>query len=1022
MAGSWRITKIDQCLSGCQRVYTIGYDSQGRVDEVTDRANRRAEYGYDGQGRLSSARDALDVAKGWSGALYSHTDTTMTVTNSEAESYIVTFDDQNRAKRVEYLGEGNPTYVFGYGINLNGREAPWLAPKPKYYTNVTDPLGNLTRYWYHANRRLGEIDPPGVQDSEYFNWGTEEYALEVVAHRRPTHEVTYEHTHDGDRVLITDPKEGTRHVFYEGPTSKAQNRSAPFSRPVARLLDAANERIVRRTWSNAWGFLTSVENGEGEETAYHYDDDRNLSSIERSGVVTTFTEYGEHGHARYETTSGNETERGYDDVGNQIGTTVRSSPDFLGVEYKVYDEDRNVVQWHTSGVQADVTASYRSDHRLVSIERPFGGDTTIGYDSLGRVESKTELVAATETSGATPRTSTTEYTLRGEVAAVTRPNGMRTEWGYDERGRMLSSLSKRGGVTESSLLYDYNFRGQLDSLVSGAGPTFAEFYDYDDGRLSRIDFTDGEYVTLEYDERARIAERRYWGPSGTALVSISHEYDFADRETVLRADGQALISTEWGIFGKSRETFGNGMSRYYYYNDAGTLDATDTWSSDDDYCAPDGRVESSGCTGGGCPTAILGIDWFSETWTRNCSRDESTERSVFDSLNRLASWENPSGTGFDRYRSDSLSNLEEIEDEAAGQVTRFVYNATRNRLLRIERPDGSTIAYGYDAAGLTTSRGGETYSWTAGGRIRQMGVFNVDYDPLGRLREVSVTGFPTPIKRYRFGGDMEYDSFGNPIALDLGRVRIHLDGSGLKRYRHLDQRGNVKFTTSHPASGTAQLYQHYVYGPFGLESIEGSTSDYSHRFAGGMELGGIVLLGARPYDQEASRFLAPDPIPQIVNQYAYAMGNPVDFWDPAGREPENIGPQAFDVSVNGGHISGFLFRTTVNAIELAETPVGSLLAAGGAVGVWTYAAPIIPYVIAADVGIFAADTIVGRESTFVPHALDFNWESIAVRIDSTMGVRLWGIRADLVWRRPPRFPIEDIEPRFTESEGGGLGG
>ena len=47
-----------------------------------------------------------------------------------------------------------------------------------------------------------------------------------------------------------------------------------------------------------------------------------------------------------------------------------------------------------------------------------------------------------------------------------------------------------------------------------------------------------------------------------------------------------------------------------------------------------------------------------------------------------------------------------------------------------------------------------------------------------------------------------------------------------------------------------------------------------------------MLLGARLYDPDAARFLAPDPVFQLVNQYAYADGNPIWYWDPDGRLAE----------------------------------------------------------------------------------------------------------------------------------------
>ena len=47
-------------------------------------------------------------------------------------------------------------------------------------------------------------------------------------------------------------------------------------------------------------------------------------------------------------------------------------------------------------------------------------------------------------------------------------------------------------------------------------------------------------------------------------------------------------------------------------------------------------------------------------------------------------------------------------------------------------------------------------------------------------------------------------------------------------------------------------------------------------------MGPFVLLGARVYHPRTARFLSPDPIPDWVNPYAYAQGNPVGFWDPGG--------------------------------------------------------------------------------------------------------------------------------------------
>jgi len=81
---------------------------------------------------------------------------------------------------------------------------------------------------------------------------------------------------------------------------------------------------------------------------------------------------------------------------------------------------------------------------------------------------------------------------------------------------------------------------------------------------------------------------------------------------------------------------------------------------------------------------------------------------------------------------------------------------------------------------------------------------------------------------------------------------------------------------------TGAVVRSYTYRAFGLESAEGEAVD-ARTFAQGEELGDVIRLGVRLYDPEVGRFLSPDPIYQVLNQYSYAEGNPVELWDPDGR-------------------------------------------------------------------------------------------------------------------------------------------
>jgi len=216
---------------------------------------------------------------------------------------------------------------------------------------------------------------------------------------------------------------------------------------------------------------------------------------------------------------------------------------------------------------------------------------------------------------------------------------------------------------------------------------------------------------------------------------------------------------------------------------------------------------------------------------------------------------------------DSLGNLTGLGDQ-------FSYNAEKNRLLSATI-DNVQVDYTYDAAGFATSRGGVPLTWTAGGRLASYGSSTLlQWDMLGRLISSTVAGQQI---RWRFGGLVMADSAGNPTAIELGDAQIQLSGGHL--YRHMDFRSNVKFVTN----DAAQVVAHYEYGPYGLANVFGSTTD-PIGFAGQRQIGNLMILGLRIYDPLVGRFLSPDPILDAVNQYDYAHGNPIWFWDPTGAQ------------------------------------------------------------------------------------------------------------------------------------------
>ena len=174
-------------------------------------------------------------------------------------------------------------------------------------------------------------------------------------------------------------------------------------------------------------------------------------------------------------------------------------------------------------------------------------------------------------------------------------------------------------------------------------------------------------------------------------------------------------------------------------------------------------------------------------------------------------------------------------------------------------------------------RDDEAIVWDGGGRPVAVGSRgNLAWDALGRP---CLGRWTAPVQRRLFGGRVRGAPRASRSAIEPRRhrprpLRAH-------RYRHLDFRGNVKLVSdARDASSSMRDTRRTVRTGSKARPIPRRASPRAAASASSS------LLGARLYDPHAGRFLAPDPIFQLVNQYAYAGGNPVWYWDPDGRSAQ----------------------------------------------------------------------------------------------------------------------------------------
>jgi RHS repeat-associated protein len=900
--GRPHLTHLRQCLAaggGCRPVYDLTWDAAGHLLWVEDRAGRRAEFAWDAAGRLVSARDPLDVARGRPGVRYGYDDAgnLVSATSSEGERVAYGYDGRRRVVSVRQVGDattGSPEQRFVY-------EPPTAG---FYETQWSDALGHETRFRYDAEGRLHERESIDGGERTLLAWD----GLRPTQRTAPDGSVTTWTWVDDDVVTRTDPSGDVTTFRY---AADGVDRAAPGARPVLEVRDRLG-LVVGRSYDAA-GRLVAVENGAGEGVTIAYGADELVELVTPpAGAATRLSGYGEHGHPTSIAWGDLTRTLSYDAVGNLVSGpdfSDGSGPGLGGVVSRSFDEDRNVRSVTLSALALGVpatgtlTVDARSDGRPWRIARPGGGDSEFVYDALGR------LVERRDRADGAWHAMRLAYDEAGRVVDRELPNGMETRWSYDALGRVAGRRILRAGVLEAEAAYVFSdglLRWVLDS-VSGSRSLA---YDAA-GRPVEVAYSGGDRTELDWDLRDRMVAARLRGGDGTLLRSLGFGYDAAGREASLSDGGRVLVARTFRDGRLSEIRYGNGLRLDVAYDaDLGT------------------PIGTTLVDAGGTTLAHSGVEWLDP----DCSFGQQCIRAETDTWGPLAShssekyWLMPLEVGDDpAVRAGKRVGAEQIgsrldftfQYDVLGNLTYVllgipVYNAEGNRLLRVASPTTGAplLGYAYDDAGYTIRRGSVPIAWDGAGRIAALGDDRFAWDADGRPVAWRVGGVET---RFRFGGLVETDASGTPRAIDFPEVRIDLAG-GDARYRHLDFRGNVELVSD--AAG--RLLAHYEYDAYGSPTVFGADGDRRRRFALGQQVGALVRLGHRVLDPATGRFLAPDPVFQLWNQYAYAAGNPVQLWDPGGQHPVLA---AAATAVGGAGTAALAASYAVGAAGVAEPPL-----------------------------------------------------------------------------------------------------
>lgn len=364
------------------------------------------------------------------------------------------------------------------------------------------------------------------------------------------------------------------------------------------------------------------------------------------------------------------------------------------------------------------TYSYDSSGALSRIDYPTGASVQYVRNLLGQVTSITAKATATGPSYVTQY----GYDVVGNLISILDPLNGQTTLEYDAVNRLTKRTLPNGVITD----YTYNDRDQLLSIThrnaSGLVLASVQYVRAGVGEPTKIIREDGSYVMLGYDNARRLTSEAYYDAANTLLETVTYQYDAAGNRTV-RTDGTGTHTSTLQPGYKLTSVDGPGSNDQSFAFDA------------------DGRVSTITRDG---QTQTLAYD--SEDHLRSV-QNQTTGQNVnytFDGAGRRVKVQD--STGEKRLvTAPTLAGLDSpylVADAAGSLLAGYVY-ADEHPLLRFG-PDGARYYLGDDMGsviGLADASGQSLAKFL--------------YDGFGNLRQATGSGSSLPTNTagdFRFQG------------------------------------------------------------------------------------------------------------------------------------------------------------------------------------------------------------------------------------------------------------------------------
>lgn len=529
-----------------------GYDSGGRLSQVTDVNNGVWKYGYDTSNRMTTITDARNIL--YLQNFYDSNGRVYKQIQADNSTYLFSYtldsagnvtrtdvtDPRNNVRSVTF----NPPPVYPDGFRSGGTDATDTAASgtsiqqtttinrgqaganpAEFVQSTTDALGRTTSYTYDAKGNVTSITGlAGTSQAVTTAFTYDSLYDRLTSIIDPLgHVTTFGYDSSGNLTALTDPL-GSQSIFGYNSFGQLTSVTDPLGNPtqfsyVGADLSSVTEPQgqISSFFSDAAGRLISTTNALNQTTRYEYNNLNERTKIIDALQQSTSFGYDADGNLTSVTdarNAGTPTTYVYD---NMDRLYTHSDP--LGrIEYSLYDGNGNLTQFIDRRGKV-TTFQYDALNR-----RTFTGFGTVGtsyesaigltYDAGNRLRQVSDSVIGN---------ITRNYDDFDRLTSETTPQGT-ISYNYDNAGRR-STMTVAG---QPAVIYAWDDANRLVQINQG-GTTVGFNYDTG-GRRTTLTLPNGIAAQYSYDRDSRLTGISYQ-LAGAMLGDLSYNYDAANRQT-----------------------------------------------------------------------------------------------------------------------------------------------------------------------------------------------------------------------------------------------------------------------------------------------------------------------------------------------------------------------------------------------------------------------------------------------------------------------------------------------------------